>query len=284
MFLYDFPDRPIDTFEHGNFPKVRRISHSFDNPNWHFALHVHPDLIELIYVAGGTATIVVGQQAFRVQRGDILLVDRGIAHSITSYPDDPSDIWTLSAADVVFCEQPPGKLVAACTQANENESFIRQMMMRIQEFSHRGDIPVQEACNHLCAALIVLFRQMLLQSSASYEIVEPSLADRVLTYIDQNYEKRIELEHLEKVFYVSASHISREFRSKFKISPINYLIDKRLSEAKWLLINTQEPIQNIALKTGYDNVYYFAKLFTNKLGLSPTNYRDKFSGMADQSD
>ena len=277
MFRFDFPDRLIDTFEHGSFPKVKRISHSFNNPDWHYALHVHVDLIELIYVAGGAATIVVDQQVFKVQKGDILLVDKGVPHAITSNPENPSDIWTLAAANVVFCEQPQGRLISACTKADENAEFIERMMLQIQEFTHRVDIPVQAACNHLCAALIVLFRQMLLQSSATYEVKEQSLASRVLTYIDQNYEQRIDLEHLAAVFFVSASHISREFRNEFRISPINYLIDKRLSEARWLLINTRDSVQEIALKIGYENVYYFIKLFSGKISLTPLEYRDKFN-------
>lgn len=280
MFLFEFPAIPIDTFKHGSFPKVRRITHTFANPTWHYSLHVHTDSIELIYVAGGEADIVIDQQTLCVQKGDILLVDQGIPHSITSNPADPSDIWCLAASNVEFCEQPPGKMVAAHTPAKENGAFIEQTMRQIQEFSGRLDIPVQAACNHLCAALIVLFRQTLLKASATYRVKNPTLASDVLTYLNNNYDKHIDLEHLAQVFFVSASHISREFKAEFRTSPINYLIDRRLSEAKWLLINTDDPLQEVAGKVGYENAYYFAKLFSRRVGCSPSDYRGKFGNGA----
>lgn len=279
MFHYDFPPGLIDTFRHGSFPKACRISHTYNNPNWHYSLHVHEDQIELLYIAGGEAEIVLDQQTYQVTAGDILLVDTGIDHSITSNPDNPSDIWCLSAINVEFCDQPAGRLVSAHTNAGENRAFIEQTMRQIRDFTDRMDTPVQAACNHLCAALIVLFRQLLLQASAVYAVKSKTLASDILAYLNANYDKHIDLEQLSRISYTSASHISREFKRKYNISPINYLIDKRLSEAKWLLINTDEPIQWVAEQVGYQNGYHFTKLFADRNGCSPGDYRQQYGNV-----
>lgn len=280
MFLFEFPTSRMEEFQDGSFPKVYRISHSFENPTWHFALHVHMDLIELIYVAGGCAEIVIDKQTYHVEKGDILLVDQELPHSITSDPNHPSDIWTLMVSDVKFREQSPGKLVTARTQAGEDSLFIEQTMHQIQYFSQHLDQSAQSVCNCLCAALTIMFHQLLVKASAAFEVKPPSLAFNVFTYLDSNYGQPINLEQLSKVFLASASHISREFRAMYHISPINYLIDKRLSEAKWLLITTDAPIPKIAEQVGYENVYYFGKLFKSRTGYTPTDYRERFRNAA----
>lgn len=280
MFLFEFPAQRVSPFQPGTFPKAFRISHTFDNPTWHYAIHVHRDLVELIYVAGGTADIVIGKQRYQAKKGDILFAQAGQPHSISSQPDDPSDVWTLMAADVHFATPYEGNLVTMHTQSGERAPVIHQMLEQIQALSDELDNGGQVVCDYLCAGLVALFRDMLSHASVTFDQEPPTLAAKVLRYLDQNYNQDIDLKALEQMFFLSASHISREFRNEYHISPINYVIDKRLSEAKWLLVTTDISVQEISLQMGYENVYYFIRLFTKRVGFSPVDYRTRFTSPA----
>ena len=79
-----------------------------------------------------------------------------------------------------------------------------------------------------------------------------------------------------RTFHISADYISHEFRKIYGISPINYVIDRRLNDAKWLLINTNQSLVSISEKVGYENTSYFSKLFEKRIHYSPLEFREKY--------
>lgn len=58
--------------------------------------------------------------------------------------------------------------------------------------------------------------------------------------------------------------------------PINYVIQRRMTEAKWSLTNTELSQAEISWRVGYENVDHFAKLFLRHVGCSPSDYRRQF--------
>ena len=75
---------------------------------------------------------------------------------------------------------------------------------------------------------------------------------------------------------MSADHISHEFKKIYGISPINYAIDRRICEAKWMLINTKDSLVSITRKVGYDNTTHFSDLFLKRVGYMPLEFRELF--------
>jgi len=270
MFEFYFPPE-----EHREgMAHVTRLSHSCDNPNWHFALHVHQQDVELLYITGGRASLMVGTRQVAVEAGDILLIKPGTSHSTTSDPNDPSNIWSVSLSHVSE-EMLAGFPAVPWAKAGEHASFLQAAVLQLQIFSRQLVPATQLACDYIGNSLLTLYGYLIVREEKESCETE-DLALRVLVYLDQNYSQHIDLKYLERQFFTSSGHISREFRKAYHISPINYLIDKRLSQAKWLLINTSDPIQDVSQAVGYDNVYYFSKLFLEKVGVNPFDYRQTF--------
>ena len=61
-----------------------------------------------------------------------------------------------------------------------------------------------------------------------------------------------------------------------KVTPMQYILQLRLSTAKNLLETSNKNITEIADAIGYDNPLYFSRLFTKYIGVSPKEYRIKF--------
>ena len=122
---------------------------------------------------------------------------------------------------------------------------------------------------------LLYFTRMMLQSNP-VAIPEPrDLPMRaVLQWIMEHYNEDINLERLSREFAMSSSHLSRSFYQSFRVSPINYLIDYRLSKAKDLLIFTDKPVYEIAASVGYENVYHFSNLFSKRIGPTPQEFRE----------
>ena len=98
----------------------------------------------------------------------------------------------------------------------------------------------------------------------------------MLQYIQTNYNSDISLQDIAEAGNVSKNTALRYFKQKIGISPVNYLIQYRISAACKLLKETSDKITHIAACVGYSNTGYFCRLFKKMTGVSPKEYRDSF--------
>ena len=109
------------------------------------------------------------------------------------------------------------------------------------------------------------------------ESILPSIAQKVASYIEKSYYSRITISDIAKNFHISRNYLYTLFKQEYGISPQDYLISYRVEMAKKLLKNsrTQLSINEVATSTGFDNPLYFSRLFRNRTGMSPSEYRKK---------
>jgi len=96
---------------------------------------------------------------------------------------------------------------------------------------------------------------------------------QVIKDINDNYKKPISIQKLSDSIGYNSEYFSRSFKSTFGVSPQTYLINKRLSVAKHLLLTTDLPIATVATECGYPDPLYFTKAFTKLVGCSPKAFR-----------
>ncbi len=101
----------------------------------------------------------------------------------------------------------------------------------------------------------------------------PDLALQAVRYIEEHYSEPITLERLSELLDCSSRMLLRKFKAQFQTSPIDYLIQVRMEQAKQLLSRTRLPIREIAESTGYTDHYYFSRLFKKNAGVPPAEYR-----------
>ena len=100
-----------------------------------------------------------------------------------------------------------------------------------------------------------------------------SVADRVREFVDAHYREDIGRESLEEILYFDPDYSSRLFKKETGMSFMHYVIQKRMTEAKRLLLNSSMPVGAIAAQVGYDNYSYFSRLFKRNVGITPAEYR-----------
>lgn len=88
-----------------------------------------------------------------------------------------------------------------------------------------------------------------------------------------NCNKKFTLDSLEQEYRISRYRICREFSKYFNESPIQYLNNIRMKEAKDLLIQTDKRINEIGQLIGFENTNHFIRLFRQKTGVTPLEYR-----------
>ncbi|TEB05410.1 Transcriptional regulatory protein DegU [Pelotomaculum schinkii] len=91
--------------------------------------------------------------------------------------------------------------------------------------------------------------------------------------IEQRLHTNITLESIAKEIFISPYYLSHLFKKKTGVTFMHYVIERRLEKAKQLLVTTNDTIELIALKTGYEESNSFRRLFKKIVGISPSEYR-----------
>lgn len=92
-------------------------------------------------------------------------------------------------------------------------------------------------------------------------------------YIDENYDESIDLEEISRKAFFSRFHFHRLFTKIYRLTPHQYLTQKRLDKAKDLLAQNK-PIMEVCNEVGFGSIGSFSVLFKKEIGFAPTYYRN----------
>ena len=95
-------------------------------------------------------------------------------------------------------------------------------------------------------------------------------------FIDSCYMTDLSLEKIAETAHLNTAYFLRSFKYFFKVTPYQYIIHRRLDEAKKLLENSKVSVTEVCFSVGYYDLTSFIKLFRNKFGLSPEKYQKEF--------
>lgn len=105
------------------------------------------------------------------------------------------------------------------------------------------------------------------------EEVSPTMLQRIIEEIRQNYTENITLTDLSKRYGISISHLSGLLKEELQLSFSEYITSKRIQKAKELLRDESLSVEAIAEQVGYNDYFYFTKVFKKNTGISPSKYR-----------
>lgn len=108
---------------------------------------------------------------------------------------------------------------------------------------------------------------------SAVDIVHDTVAEKAVDYIKANIREDLSVDNLCKLLFVSKNRLYSEFRKYFNMTVNEYVTDYRIETSKKMLSNIDMSVSQISEAVGMDNYAYFCKLFKQKTGLSPTEYR-----------
>ena len=112
-------------------------------------------------------------------------------------------------------------------------------------------------------------------SSSSAHVDDEDDVDLAIKYMQQNINKMLKLSEVSSSVCLSPAQFSSKFKAKTGYSPMIYFNHLKMQRACQLLQFTEMRISEIAFEFGIEDPYYFSRLFTKIMGVSPTKYRHK---------
>ena len=105
----------------------------------------------------------------------------------------------------------------------------------------------------------------------------PEITDSVtieaVKYLSENYGESITIAALAAHAGMSHVGFTNRFIQHTGIPPVEYLMRVRMRSAAELLTSTDLPISDISRRCGYENPFYFSRVFRERMGMPPSEYR-----------
>ena len=101
----------------------------------------------------------------------------------------------------------------------------------------------------------------------------PEIVKNIFHYVEQNLSGRLSVAEIANKAHLNSVYLTRMFRQYTGLSLQQYIIEKRLAEAKRLLRNGQSPT-NVCFACGFTNYSNFSRTFTNHVKISPRQYQE----------
>lgn len=142
----------------------------------------------------------------------------------------------------------------------------------LEQFKSRFDLQSRKHDSYqvLQRLLDMIFETM--EDSRLYKVGDEQ---RILNYIDRNVRKGISLDEAADYVNMSSCYFSKFFKKITGENFITYVTDRKIEIAKQMLLDTDLPVINIAYELSYSETNYFSKAFKKKVGLTPTEYRER---------
>jgi AraC-like DNA-binding protein len=100
------------------------------------------------------------------------------------------------------------------------------------------------------------------------------MIERVIAFIETNYDKKINMDDFVKIVHMSEYHFLRLFKKYIGVGPYEYLINYRINKSKTLLKETNLSVNEIAYQVGFNNINNFIRDFKKLVGITPLKYRN----------
>lgn len=230
---------------------------------------------QLIIIAKGGAVFLHNGKEIILSGGEMILIppfERN-EYRYTDYVDAMWIHFTGTAAEKIvrqydiepFCKY----------RISDTTHFFVYAEKIIKEFQLQK-VGFMNNCNgYLLNMLTLVKRRIDAQFFAENHRAVPDLT-LAIDEMQTDFSKNTNISGYAEMFNISVSYFIHLFTQQFGVSPYQYLLNIRMSQAKYLLTETNMPINDIADNIGYDDPFYFSRIFKKHIGVSPSAYRKKF--------
>lgn len=229
-------------------------------------------IFEFWYVRAGQGRVQIDDQTIRLYPGVLLSIMPNQA--IRNVSADRLDPWTIQFFHALL--------------TNDNDHATRDRLSKIwpQQLLMPRDLDIGVLLDRMLElhvnggvltplklkqAFLELLERMslVLGGGANDQRPLPSKISRACDFISHNLDRPITLHEIAIAAGLSPSRTNVLFRKHFGRSPIQYLIDQRITQSRLMLMRG-ESVTRVAQETGFNSIHHFSRMFTKRTGVTPT--------------
>ncbi len=262
-------------------------------------LHLHDDVFELLYIMEGSGDYIVEGRTYHVSRGNLIICNQSALHG-----EAPASKEHANKLESYCCVMTglhlPGLPPNVLTKKNQRPVLlfdldslpIEQIVTALYILDQTPDL-YQDSCNKLANVMLDLVYTKI-QNQAESDIPSKSVRKAsssqssrdfirdVTKYMDEHFNEPITLQQMEEEFHISRCYFSHLFKRETGISPMKYVIRRRIGESQNMLMNSDLKISEIGSLVGFEDNCHFSSSFKKYVGLTPSEYRQNFQRISEK--
>ncbi len=271
-----------------DLPYLVRI---FDDVNFDYPVHYHPDEYEITYTEGCRGTLIAGDSMTTFKDPDLVLTGPGLPHSWYDVTDSKNDtgrrVTVIHFTYKIFPEHwlDAEEFSSVKKLLNESLKGIQFKTSTAKELRKEFHTLEQgQGFKNFSIIVQILARlskekRIKILSDASLSLhdakEEEERFKNVHEYIINNFRKKLYIREVAELAGLSESAFSHYFKKHSLKSFSDFVIDLRLYYARELLRNTSTSITSIAYESGFNSISNFNRLFRERSGMTPGDFRNK---------
>ncbi len=264
------------------------FSHKFVSGQTLFVHHWHEHM-EFLFFTSGSAVIECGSTPIACRSGDLCVVNSNELHYGFSTSENLSyyamivDISLLhshamDAVETKFITPIARNQILFQNLVSGDEEINRCMQMLIHEL-HQQELGYELSVKSQLYGLLSLLVRKYVAATSKLDAYRHRLKGLerlapVFAYIDDHYKEKLSVEQLASIAGLSRYHFSRLFKQLTDKSLIEYVNLIRINKAENMLRGKSMNISEIAMATGFSDIYYFSRTFKKLKKMSPTEWRN----------
>ncbi|HBT63192.1 MAG TPA: hypothetical protein DEB10_00830 [Ruminococcaceae bacterium] len=262
----------------------------YDNGNSVVPSHWHKE-IELIYSIQGNTQMMINDRMFEIGEGEIGIAIGGDIHF---YPCADNHRRMVVMFDLSIFEDPRWyeknksevkkrleNLVRVSPQwKEEQKNKVVGIVKELEKLKDSTEFGRTLAIKARIYDLVLIMCNELPKNSSQFRIFSNinqtkmlSNLEKSISFVEQNYSRKIKLEDAAEALNFAPSYFARFFKRYTNITFLSYLNAFRINRAQWALINENKSITEIAEESGFGSVKTFNRIFKNTTNMSPSEYR-----------
>ena len=253
--------------------KLLNVSSSTYGGDWHSVPHTHNHM-ELFYIVGGKGQFLIEDRIHPVNPGNLVIINPNVTHTELSLNAQPLEYIVLGIEGVELAtgDDSSGRFSILDHFESLDISSCLRNILREMELHYTG---YEDICQAYMEILIIrLMRSIALAVPAEPQSVSANRqCAAIKRFIDLHFKDPLTLEILAEEAHMNKYYLSHTFKKEYGVSPINYMIYRRIEESKYLLAETDLSMSHIAQALGFSSLSYFSQVFRRTQLVSPMEYR-----------
>jgi len=262
------------SYDHSENQRLRYVSSSSFGKDWNGVLHAH-DCTELFYVTDGEGWLCTTDEKVPLQKNQLVIVNPKVHHTERSSLTNKMHYIVLGIDNLQFHFGKENIILPfQIFQLSSQKDIILPLIQAIMEELKKKQASYEEICQHYLSILLLQLQRITGQElNLSVPNGSPYECEKANSYMEEHFRESITLEMLAELTHWDKYYFAHQFSRAYGISPINFLLNLRISHSKQLLSTTDYSITQIAESSGFSSQNYFSQIFRKCTGISPRAYR-----------
>ncbi|WP_248930984.1 AraC family transcriptional regulator [Paenibacillus hamazuiensis] len=247
------------------------------NSNWK-RFNFSPTYNKFYYICDGEGWIKIGNDHFRPKPGELMFIPAGTMQSFSATEGTPYTMyWCHFNSNIAFMQLLRWfgiSHIVAVEDAAELLHCFRQLIEHRGNDGPASSLKIQSA---LLAIVAFFIERAIMEKRSDLPSVSIRKLLDTVNFIDANLYKEISVEELARIAHFHPNYLIRVFKRHLGMPPKRYIHERRLEKAEHLLASTDMTVNEVAHRTGFNDVSYFSASFKRKSGVSPSEFRNVYA-------